>query len=82
MNFANLKISIVIYWIDVCQNDGNLLASAGEDHNIKIYDRRASKIIQTFNEIHTGKNYFIIFGYIPILFNSSLSLLINNLKKC
>ena len=46
------------FWIDVCQNDGNMLASGGTDVNLKIFDKRESKIVQTFNEIHLG-NIFL-----------------------
>ena len=44
------------FWIDVCQSDGNLLASGGGDENIKIYDRRESKIVRIFDDIHSGMN--------------------------
>ena len=40
--------------IDVCPSNGNLLASSGEDNNIKIFDKRNSKIIRTFDDIHSG----------------------------
>ena len=43
------------YWIDVCQNDGNLLVSCGTDTSIKIFDKRESKIIKTF-DVHSRKN--------------------------
>ena len=42
------------HWIDVCQGNGNLLATGGEENNIKIFDKRESKIIKTFDDIHTG----------------------------
>ena len=45
-------------WFDVCPTDSDLLASGGRDKNIKIYDRRESKIIKTFNDIHFGKGLF------------------------
>lgn len=35
-----------IYWIDLCQNDGNLLATAGNKDKVKGLDKRESKIIQ------------------------------------
>ena len=43
------------YWIDACQNDGNLLATCGYDCNVKIFDKRVSKIINTFDDIHCCK---------------------------
>ena len=42
-------------WIDVCPTDENLLATCGHDMDIKIYDRRESKIVRTFYDIHFGK---------------------------
>ena len=50
------------YWIDVCQNDGNLLVSSGWDKNIKIFDKRESKIIKTFDDVHSSKN-LVLFKY-------------------
>ena len=42
-------------WIDVYPTDANLLAASGNDDNIKIYDRRVSKIVKTFKSIHSSK---------------------------
>lgn len=42
-------------WIDVCQNNPNLLASGGEEFNVKIFDRRESKIVEIFEKIHSGR---------------------------
>ena len=44
------------YWIDVCQNDGNLLVSGGDDRIIKIFNKRESKIIKTFDEVHSSND--------------------------
>ncbi len=43
------------FWIDVCQSNGNLLASGGVDRAIKIFDKRESKIVKTFDSVHLGK---------------------------
>ena len=43
-----------IYWIDVCPNNGNLLVSSCGYENMKIFDKRNSKIVRTFDRIHTG----------------------------
>lgn len=43
------------YWMDVCQSNGNLLAIGGDDCNIKIFDKRESRIVKTFDGIHSGK---------------------------
>ncbi len=42
-------------WIDVCQSNGNLLASGGDGNAIKIFDKRKSDIVKTFENIHSGK---------------------------
>ena len=36
----------VTNWIDVCPENGNLLASGGEDNNVKIFDKRELNIVQ------------------------------------
>ena len=41
-------------WIDVCPNDGNLLAATGAGKIIQIYDKRALKLIKTFEKEHLG----------------------------
>lgn len=46
-------------WIDVCQSNGNLLASGGWDADVRIIDKRASKIVKTFEGLNYGK--FLIF---------------------
>ena len=35
---------------------GNLLASCGNAKDIKIFDKRESKIIKTFDGVHSGDN--------------------------
>ena len=40
------------HWIDVCPNNGNLLAAGGSDMSLKIFDKRESKIVKTFDGIH------------------------------
>ena len=42
-------------WIDVRLSNGNLLATVRGDNNIKIIDKRQSKIIKTFEGIDTCK---------------------------
>ena len=44
------------FWIDICQNNGNLLAACGMDMEIKIFDKRESKIIKTFVGAHSSNN--------------------------
>ncbi len=49
------------YWIDVSQINANLLVSGGSDKAIKIFDKRESKIVKTFEGIHSGKESHSIF---------------------
>lgn len=48
-------------WIDVCPSNGNLVASVGQDKKAKIFDKRESRVVQTFDGIHTG-NIFKLFN--------------------
>ena len=48
------------YWIDVCPTDSNLLASGGDDVDIKIFDKRESKIVKTIDDIHFSKICVIV----------------------
>ncbi len=57
----NLIIDYTL-WIDVCQSNGNLLASGGTDGTIKIFDKRGSKIIKSFEGVHSGKELHSIFA--------------------
>ena len=41
-------------WIDVCPSNQNLLATAGSDKKIKIYDRREAKIVKIIDPTHPG----------------------------
>lgn len=43
------------YWIDVCQNNGNLLALDSDRKKLNIIDKRESKVVRTFDGIHLGK---------------------------
>ncbi len=62
----NLVIDFA-YWIDVCQSNGNLLTSGGQDKNVKIFDKRESKIVKTFEGVHSGKELHSIFVFIHYL---------------
>lgn len=44
------------YSIDVCPTDNNLLAAAGADKNVKIVDRRESKIVKTIDTLQGSKH--------------------------
>ena len=41
--------------IEVSPTDSNLLAIASYDKSVKVYDKRISKIVRTFDHIHKGK---------------------------
>lgn len=49
-----------VNWIDVCPNNGNLLASVGNSQRIKIYDRRSSKIAIRLDNAHLGNEAFSV----------------------
>lgn len=48
-----------ILWIDVCPENGSLVAAGGEGNSIYVYDRRESKVVKTFSSIHTSKKFFL-----------------------
>ena len=48
------------HWIDVCQNNGNLLALAGTDQDVKIFDKRESEIVRIFDDVD-GSNISLIY---------------------
>ena len=48
--------------IDVCSNNGNLLVSGGRDQRVRIFDKRESKIVRIFDEMHKG-DIFDVFNY-------------------
>jgi WD40 repeat protein len=50
--------------MDVCQNNANLLASSGWDNEIKIFDKRESKIVKTFEGVHSGKEFHSVLAVI------------------
>ena len=37
-----------------------MLAAGGSDKNVRIFDKRESKIVQTFDDIHEGNIFFLI----------------------
>mgnify|MGYP000914691206 FL=1 len=45
-------------WIDVCPINGNLLAAAGTDGKVKIFDKRELKVVKVFDEVHKGKKFY------------------------
>ena len=53
------------YWIDVNPKNSNLLATAGYDKQVKIYDKRCSPVARTFDDVHKSKN-----NRISVLFSS------------
>ena len=58
----------------MCQNNGNLLAVGGRDKNVKIFDKRGSKIVQSsFDGIHTGI-YLDLFNNIILILLIALRL--------
>ena len=46
------------YWIDICQRDGNMLATCGYDKYVRIFDKRESRIVRTFYDIHEGNIFW------------------------
>ena len=54
-------------WIDICQSNGNILVAGGIYKNVRIFDKRGSKIVQTFDDIHNGN----IFSSLNKLFLNS-----------
>ncbi len=54
------------YSIDVCQSNSNLLVSGGEEETIKIFDKRQSKIVKIFEDVHSSKDFhsvLVVFRY-------------------
>ena len=52
-------------WIDVCQSNGNLLASGGEDCGVHIFDKRESRVVQIFPKSHTSEFFHFFEERIP-----------------
>ena len=42
-------------WTNACPVNSNLFAAGGEGKCISIYDKRDSKIVKVFSDIHSGK---------------------------
>lgn len=51
--------SVSTYWIDVCPSNGNLLASCGQEKKVKVFDKRESGIVKTFDEVHSSEPFLI-----------------------
>ncbi len=52
-------ISSIILEGRLCQSDSNLLFSSdGVNNSINIYDQRVSKIVKSFDGIHSGSKFF------------------------
>ena len=47
-------------WIDPCQANSNLLATGGSSKKINVYDKRNSQIVKTFEDIHSGKQIYLL----------------------
>lgn len=54
-SFTKYKYIPIEYacWIDICPTNSNLLAAAGTDRNIKIFDRREAKIVKIIDPNHS-----------------------------
>ena len=50
----HLHLLATTSWINICPGDGHMMAAGGLDKNVKIFDRRESSIVKTFDDIHTG----------------------------
>ena len=62
----------------MCQSDGNLLASGGDDGNVNIFDKRESKIVQTVGSHKSNiYHFFFLFNNLFLTFNYCLIGLIN-----
>lgn len=57
----------ITFWIDCCPTNGNLLAACGRDLDIKIYDRRESKIVKTFAELYRSNDLTGLIELISLL---------------
>ena len=53
---------IAKYSLDVCQSNGNLLVSGCGDRTIKIFDKRKSTFVQTFDGISKQGMFFFLFN--------------------
>lgn len=57
------------YWIDVCPNNGNLVAVIGHYKNVKILDKRESKVVKVILGCPSCKIHSILWTLILILVN-------------
>ena len=53
--FTLLLFQDKVKWIDVNPINSDLLASGGDDGQIRIYDKRNSQIVRTFGDVHICK---------------------------
>ena len=65
------------HWIDICETNGNLLASGGRDATIKIFDKRRAKIVKTFGDIHAGKKIICVIYFVTVNFSTSINSFVN-----
>ena len=56
-------------WIDANQTNGNFLVSGGGDYNVKVFDKRESKIVKNFDDVHSCTDSKFNYSTIRLLSN-------------